>query len=729
MPINFYEKEKIFTLNTKSTTYAFGLFEDVFLVHIYWGKRINKFNSIKNILPYAERSFTTASYDLTGGVTNDTLPMEFPVYGNADLRGPAFHAEYADGSAITKLEYEGHKIYKGKKPLEGLPATYTESDDEVESIEIELKDKLTGMTVMLQYSVYNELDAITRSVRIINNGSQTIKLKKVMSANVDMQGCNYDMIHLWGAWGRERFEERRPLLHGIMEVDSKRGSSSHHHNPFVCFADKNTTENAGNAYGLSLVYSGNFVAGAEADSFDTTRAYIGINSFGFGWNLNPEQEFQSPEAVLVYSAKGIGEMSRIYHRLYRTRLCRGKWRDKERPVLVNNWEATYFDFNEEKILSIAERAKEIGIELFVLDDGWFGKRNNDNCSLGDWVVNYDKLPHGIDGLANSVNKIGLKFGLWFEPEMVSPDSDLYRSHPDWCIHVNGRDRSEGRHQYILDLTRQDVCNYIIESVNAILQSANIEYVKWDMNRNMAEIGSDLLQPEQQCEFTHRYILGLYSVLETITSKNPNILFESCSGGGGRFDPGMLYYMPQTWTSDDSDAIERLYIQHGTSIVYPLSCMGAHVSAVPNHQVGRTTPISTRGNVAMMGAFGYELDFTKLNDEDITVVKEQVTQYKEIGEVLHKGDFYRLKSPMEDKMAVWEVVSEDKQTVVVMFVNILGEANGPFVNIRLEGLEDGAVYKEEKTGEEYTGEFLQNMGIYRRRDGDFTSEYIIYKKVV
>lgn len=729
MPIIFDENKKIFMLHTPNTTYAFGLMKDNFLVHLYWGKRIDEFGEIEKILPFCGRAFSTASYGFEREYSNDTLPMEFPTYGNVDLRIPAFAAEYSDGSTVTKLDYAGHRIYCGKKKLQGLPAVYTEDECEAQSLEIELHDKLTGLCVILQYTVFTDFDAITRSVKLINNGTEKIKIKNIMSASVDMQGSDYEMLHLWGAWGKERKIERNTLLHGRMEIDSKRGSSSHHHNPFVCMVGKNTTETMGDAYGMSLVYSGNFVAGAEVDAYNTTRAYIGINPFQFGYNLESGTEFQSPEAVLVYSSNGLGEMSRTYHKLYRTRLCRGKWRDKTRPVLVNNWEATYFDFNEEKILAIAEKAKEIGIDLVVLDDGWFGKRNIDNCSLGDWYVNYDKLPCGIDGLAEKINAMGLKFGLWFEPEMVSPDSDLYRAHPDWCIHVKNRDRSEERWQLILDLSRDDVCEYIINAVNNVLDSANIEYVKWDMNRNMSEIGSALLAAENQCELCHRYILGLYRVLEEIVFSHPDILFESCSGGGGRFDPGMLYYMPQIWTSDDTDAIERLYIQYGTSIVYPASVMGAHVSAVPNHQVpNRVTPISTRGNVAMSGgAFGYEMDLSKMSEEDICAAKEQVKQYKQLSAVVQKGDMYRLLSPYEGNTTAWEFVSEDGEYVVVMYANILGEVNGAFTNIRLQGIDDKSIYTDEKTGEQFSGEFLKNMGIYRRNLTDFTSELIVYKK--
>ncbi|MEQ8196519.1 MAG: alpha-galactosidase, partial [Clostridiaceae bacterium] len=502
---------------------------------------------------------------------------------------------------------------------------------------------------------------------------------------------DYDFLHLHGAWAKERNVERRPLLNGTQSIESRRGASGHQHNPFIALLSKDATEDHGDAYGFSLVYSGNFLAQAEVDQYETTRVSIGINPFDFTWLLEQGESFQTPEAVLVYSSNGLGGMSRTYHKLYRTRLCRGKFRDKTRPVLVNNWEATYFDFNAEKIESIAKAGNELGIELFVLDDGWFGKRDNDDCSLGDWVVNSRKLPGGLADLANRVNDLGMQFGLWFEPEMVSPDSDLYRNRPDWCLHVPNRTRSEARRQLILDLSRKDVCDYIIKSLSDILSTVNISYVKWDMNRNMTEIGSELLPAEKQRETAHRYMLGLYRVMEEITSAFPNVLFESCSGGGGRFDPGMLYYMPQTWTSDDTDAVERLKIQYGTSIVYPISSMGAHVSAVPNHQVQRNTSLKMRGDVAMSGNFGYELDLTKFTDEEKNEVKEQIKQYKELRELIQFGDMYRLLSPFEGNETAWMVVSEDKTEAFVAYFKMLAEPNGPIRKVSLKGLDPDKEY--------------------------------------
>ena len=469
------------------------------------------------------------------------------------------------------------------------------------------------------------------------------------------------------------------------------------------------------------MYSGNFLAGAEVDQYETTRVFMGINPFDFSWRLQPGESFQTPEAVLVYSAEGIGGMSRTYHRLYRTRLSRGRYRDLERPILVNNWEATYFDFNAQKIEAIAETASELGIELFVLDDGWFGKRDDDRSCLGDWVVDRNKLPDGLEDLARRVNDKGLQFGLWFEPEMISPDSDLYRAHPDWCLHVPGRRRTEGRRQLILDLSRQDVRDYLYEAISGILASSPISYVKWDMNRNMTEIGSAQMDAEGQSEIAHRYMLGLYDLLERIVTAFPDVLFESCSGGGGRFDPGMLYYMPQTWTSDDTDAVERLKIQYGTSIVYPVSSMGAHVSAVPNHQLHRMTSLEMRGDVAMSGNFGYELDLTVFTDEEKEIVKDQVATYKELRGLIQTGDLYRLKSPFEGNETAWMMVSGDRQEAVVFYFRTLAEPNPALRRLRLAGLDAAAVYVMDGYEGELAGDRLMNFGIpLPQLNGDFKS---------
>ncbi len=727
--IKFYENSRIFHLQTKNTSYIFGFLKGKFLTHLYWGKALSVDELDYDMFidyPQYRRNMCAADYK-EYALSRDCLPMEYSTFGNTDQRTPAFHAVYENGSFITELEYDSHIIYDGKKGILGLPYVYTENEDEAQCLELTLKDKLTGLEITLVYSVFDELDAITRSVRIINKGTSTARLEAVLSAVVDFKSADYDFIHLPGAWARERHPERMPVITVKMLVDSARGNSSAQHNPFFALVGKNTDENSGEAYGFNLVYSGNFTAGVEVDPYNTARAFIGINPFGFNWKLQSGEEFVSPEAVLVYSDEGIGGMSRIYHKLYRTRLCRGKFRDSERYVLLNNWEATYFNFDEEKILNIAKKAKEVGVELLVLDDGWFGKRNSDNCSLGDWYVNKEKLPNGLTGLAEKINAMGMKFGLWFEPEMVSPDSDCYRAHPDWCIHSENRIRSEARNQLVLDLSRQDVCDYIYNSLFNIISTANISYIKWDYNRTMSNIGSALLDSDRQGEFFHRYILGLYSVLEKITSAFPDVLFESCSSGGARFDPGMLYYMPQTWTSDDTDALERVYIQYGTSLCYPYSCMGAHVSIVPNHQVGRITPISARGNVAMQGQFGYELDLNKLSETEIEAVKEQIKTYKRLGEVFHKGDLYRLITP-DNNYVSNEFISEDKNRIVLVNSVLRAVPNSPVYYLLLKGLDREAMYQIEGTEKVLSGAILMSSGIPYKLSNDYASKIIVLNKL-
>lgn len=537
---------------------------------------------------------------------------------------------------------------------------------------------------------------------------------------------------IWrAAGGNERNVLRRPLTMGLQAVDSKRGSSSHQHNPFMALVRKGADEDQGEVYGFSLVYSGSFLANVEVDQYRTTRVTMGLNPFDFSWLLQPGASFQTPEAVMVYSSEGLGGMSRTYHRLYRTRLARGEYRDQERPVLINNWEATYFDFNADKIESIARKGKELGIELFVLDDGWFGKRDDDNSSLGDWFVHREKLPGGLRDLAERVTGLDMRFGLWVEPEMVSEDSDLYRAHPDWCLHVPDRRRSAGRNQLILDYSRDDVCDAIIGMLSEVFTSAPITYVKWDMNRNMTEIGSALLPPERQRETAHRYMLGLYRVLETLVTAFPHILFESCSGGGGRFDPGMLHYMPQTWTSDNTDAVSRLKIQYGTSIVYPVSSIGAHVSAVPNHQVHRTTPLETRGHVAFAGNFGYELDLTAFTEEEDAVVRGQVAYYKEIRPLVQFGDFYRLLSPFEGNETAWMFVSPDRSEAFAAYYKVLAEPNAGYRSIRLKGLNPEADYRIAGLDGAVGGDELMRAGLAVPQEllfGDFQSQVWRIRKV-
>lgn len=729
MGIVFDASNRVFHLQAKETSYLVHILNEGYLAHLYWGRRLNSVN-VSNVLVLRGRSsFSPKPEPANRELSLDTLPQEYPGYGNSDMRSPAFQIQMENGSTVSVLKYKAHTISKGKPALHELPATYAEGEEEAETVALELFDEVIGLKVILYYTVFENLNVITRSVKFMNEGSQKLKLLRALSMSVDFGDDEYDFIHLHGEWGRERHMERRPLFTGTQSVESRRGASSHQHNPFIALARKDADEDHGDVYGFSLVYSGNFVAQTEVSQFKTARVSMGINPFDFSWLLNKGESFQTPETVMVYSPQGLGGMSRTYHKLYRTRLCRGQYRDQVRPVLVNNWEATYFDFNSEKLLEIAQVGKEIGIDLFVLDDGWFGKRNDDKSSLGDWFVNEEKIPEGLDGLVKKVNNLGLSFGLWFEPEMISPESNLYKAHPDWCLHVPDRSRTQGRNQLVLDFSREDVCEAITKMLADILSSAPIAYVKWDMNRSMTEIGSAQLPAERQRETGHRYILGLYKVMEAITSRFPHILFESCSGGGGRFDPGMLYYMPQTWTSDDTDAVERLKIQYGTSLVYPASTMGAHVSAVPNHQVGRITSLEMRGNVAMAGNLGYELDLTKLSEEEKDIVRKQTEFYKEIRHLVFFGEFYRLKSPFKGNETAWNFVSEDQTEVYAAYFAVLAVAAGPLARIKLKGLNPQMKYQLAGTEEVFDGAELMYAGLaIPRLKGDFQSLVWRFKAV-
>ena len=728
MPILYNKDKNIFHIKASKTSYILQILESGHISHLYWGRKLNT-EKIDYVIRKRDWGSFLANTDNISEFMLEAIPQEYPGYGATDLRSPAVEIQFEDGTTATDFRYKTHNIYKGKNKLNGLPATYAENNDEATTLEITLKDTLKDIEIILSYTVFEKFNSITRNVKIINTESEDVKILRVLSANVDFKDDKFDMIQLSGSWARERHFIRQPLRNGSQSIESRRGASSHGQNPFIALARKDTTENNGDIYGFSFVYSGNFLANVEVDMFSNARAQIGINPFDFTWLLKEGETFQAPEAVLVYSSEGITGMSHIYHNLYGKRLARGEYRDKIRPILINNWEATYFDFNEINIKKIAKEASNLGMELFVLDDGWFGERNNDDCSLGDWFVNENKLKGGLKKLATEINDIGLQFGLWFEPEMVCPISELYKKHPDWCLHIPGRTRSEARKQLILDLSREDVCDYIIKSICDVLSSAPISYVKWDMNRNMTEIGSLSLPAERQREVAHRYMLGLYRVMEEITSRFPNILFESCSGGGGRFDPGMLYYMPQTWTSDNTDAIERLKIQYGTSLVYPNVSMGCHVSAIPNHQVDRMTPLNTRGIVAMSGNFGYELDITKLSDEEKEIIKEQVKEYKEIRETIQFGDYYRLSNPFEDNDVAWMFLSKDKDEVIVSFVRQSAVPHPKFVSIQLVGLDEDSSY--EIVGEDTIigGDELMYVGLnVPKLTGDYAAKMWILRKV-
>jgi len=720
MGIRYHAPSRTLHLQAKDTSYVMQIIKDGYLAHLYWGKKIRAEEPAYRI-PFKDRSFSANPDPGDRTFSLDVLPQEYPAYGRTDLRSPAYHIQLENGSTITDLRYVSHRIFRGKPKLDGLPATYVEADDEAETLEVELADSLIGLRVILSYTAYEDRNVITRSVRFVNEGNQDLKLLRALSMSIDFPDAEFNMLQLSGAHCRERHIVKRPLTVGTQSIESRRGASSHQQNPFLALLREGADEDQGEVFGFSLVYSGNFLAQIEVDQYETARVSMGIHPFDFFWLLKPGESFQTPEVVLVYSSEGLNGMSQTYHKLYRSRLCRGVYRDKVRPILVNNWEATYFDFDADKIEEIARTGQELGIELFVLDDGWFGRRDDDTSSLGDWFVNRRKLPGGLEDLAERIRKLGMEFGLWVEPEMVSPDSDLYRKHPDWCLHVPDRSRSEGRNQLILDFSRQDVCDAVIQMISDILSSAPITYVKWDMNRHMTEIGSAALPPERQRETAHRYMLGLYRVMEELTSSFPHVLFESCSGGGGRFDPGILYYMPQTWTSDNTDAVERLRIQYGTSMVYPPITMGAHVSAVPNHQVHRVTSLQMRGDVAMAGNFGYEMDLTKLTEEEKKLVKQQVALYKEIRPLIQFGDFYRLKNPFEGNEAAWMFVSEDRREAIVFYYRVLAEANAPLRRLRLKGLDPERDYILLGDGQTYGGDELMHLGLaVPDLTGDFQS---------
>jgi len=729
MPIQYDKETRLFHLSNDRISYVLQLVETGVPAHVYWGRRVRD-GQLPELLRRVERnSFSPNPYPEDRSLSYDTLPQEYPAYGASDFRHPAYQVQLPNGSTITEAVYRAHRIYAGKPQLQGLPATYVESDDEAHTLELELFDETAGLAITLLYTIFEGHDAVTRSVRIANEGQSELKLLCALSMGVDFRTSDYDMVHLAGTWANERQVQRRRLTPGLQSIGSSRGSSSHNHNPFVALVRDGADEDHGDVYGFSFVYSGSFVAQVEVEQYGTARVTMGINPFDFSWLLEPGETFQTPEAVMVYSAEGLGGMSRTFHRLYRTRLCRGEFRDKSRPILVNNWEATYFDFNADKIEAIAKAGSELGIELFVLDDGWFGRRNDDTSSLGDWVVDRAKLPGGLEELVNRVRSLDMQFGLWFEPEMVSPDSDLYRQHPDWCLHVPDRRRSEGRGQLILDFSRTEVADAVLGMVSDILRSAPITYVKWDMNRNMSEIGSAALPPQRQRETAHRYMLGLYRVLEQLTAEFPHILFESCSGGGGRFDPGMLHYMPQTWTSDNTDAVSRLKIQYGTSLVYPISAMGAHVSEIPNHQVHRNASLEMRGLVAMSGNFGYELDLTKFTEQEKTIVRAQVEQYKALRPLTQFGDFYRLLSPFEGNEAAWMFVAEDGSEAAVFFFRVLAVPNPPLSWLRLKGLLPEADYALVGEDRVFGGDHLMYAGLQvPQLRGDYQGHMWHFKRV-
>lgn len=709
------EESREFHLQNSNSSYIFNVLKNGSLGHLYYGKKIKHRDSFSHFFKAPKEGVGIIAHIKDDSAFSlEYYKQEYPSYGNTDFRKPAIKILQENGSRITGFKYNSYKVLKGKPLLKGLPSSYVENEHEASTLEIKLVDEVISCNLYLTYTVYEGRSVITRNARVENFGSEKLVIENLMSMSIDFPDYDFDMIHLSGAWGRERAIKERSLEKGCQYIDSTRGASSSHQNPFVALKRKDTTEHSGEIYGFSLVYSGNFLAHIEVDHFDATRITMGINPFDFTWELDGGQEFQTPEVIMVYSNNGINEMSKTFHKLLKERVARGSWRDKERPVLINNWEATYFYFNEEKLVEIAKAAAPLGFELFVLDDGWFGYRNGDNSSLGDWFVDKNKLPNGLKGLSDKIKQEGMKLGLWFEPEMISEDSELFRAHPDWILGIDNRNLSLGRNQYVLDLSRKEVRNYIIEIVSERLTEGNISYVKWDMNRNMTEI--------PQKDTAHKYILGLYEILEEITKRFPHVLFESCASGGGRFDTGMLYYMPQTWASDNTDACERLKIQYGTSIVYPISSIGAHVSDVPNHQTARITSLDMRNKVAFFGSFGYELDITKFSEEMKVEVKKNIEFYKENRKLLQFGNFIRLHSPFEENRVSWMSVASDKSEAIIGYYEIFSETNPSYnKKIILKGLDEDILYSVNGEYEAY-GDELMNVGIvFEQPDRYFSYE--------
>ncbi len=710
MNIVYHESTGTFHLYNDRISYIMTILRNGHLGQLYFGKQIRDKEDFSYFLEMSERPMSSCIYENDRSFSLEHIRQEYPVFGTTDYRQPAVEVRQENGSRISDFCYKGHVITDGKPVLAGLPATYTEADGEAKTLIVMLEDAVTGVQVELYYTIFARGGVLARSVRISNGGAQAVRLSRAMSLCLDLPDREYVWQQLSGCWARECHIRTRNLEPGITAIGSMRGNSSHEHNPFVVLRRPNADERQGEVIGISLVYSGNFRLQAEVDAHDTLRLLAGIDPETFEWKLESGESFQTPEAVMVYTDRGLNHMSQTFHKLYQRRLARGYWRDRVRPILNNNWEATYFDFTEERLVEIASKAKECGVELFVLDDGWFGARSSDRAGLGDWQANRDRLPNGITGLAERIEAMGMRFGLWFEPEMTNKDSDFYRAHPDWILATPERSQSHGRYQHVLDFSRKEVVDAIYEQMAAILREAKISYIKWDMNRSITECYSAGWPAERQGEIYHRYILGVYDLYDRLTTEFPQVLFESCSSGGGRFDPGMLYYAPQGWVSDDSDAVERLKIQYGTSLCYPVSSMGTHVSVAPNHQVFRDTPLHTRANVAYFGTFGYELDLNKLSGEENEEVKEQIAFMKKYRQVLQYGTFYRLKSPFEGNETVWMAVSEDQKTALVGWYRVLNCVNGSYTRVRLEGLNPSYCYRNVYSGTCHFGDELMRAGL-------------------
>lgn len=719
------EEQQVFHLQNKYFSYIFRVMEETgILEQLYVGSPIPE---LEDYELFIEREIRPGNNLVEGSLLTslETIKQEMPVFGTTDFRYPAIDLESEAGDHVFQFTYQGYSIRDGKEVLEGLPGSFADAPD-AQVLTIHLKDRYEELYLDLRYTVFQDLAVLTRQQQIRNQSGQNFNLHQLASLSLDLSNENYEWLHLDGAWAKEAHLKRDKIHTGVQQISSTRGASSHMHNPFLAVCEPTTTETRGQAFGFCLLYSGNFLAQIERDNFDVLRIQLGINPFQFKWKLEDGESFDSPEAVMVYRQDGLNAMSQTFHQFFQKHLVRSSWRDTKRPVLLNNWEATYFDFDEEKLLEIAREAKNLGVELLVLDDGWFGDRNRDEGSLGNWVVNRKKLPGGLEKLSKTLHDEGLLFGLWFEPEMVSKDTPLYQEHPDWIIGQGQKNISHGRNQYILDFGNPQVVEEIFGQMDQILSQVEIDYIKLDMNRYISEAFSNHLPADRQGEVCHRYILGVYRLYEKLIQKYPHILIESCAGGGARFDGGMLYYSPQIWASDDTDAIERIQIQSGLSMLYPLATMGSHVSAVPNHQVARITSLEMRKNVALFGSFGYELDPTKLEPEEKEQIKLDIKEYQSYQNLIYTGNFYRLETGDSNRKA-WMVVSQDQKEALVAHYQILAEPNPNYKRLKLQGLlADGKYHVSEKRVDQVrTGADLEAIGLllnqnYIGRQNDFWS---------
>ena len=708
MGIVYSKADRTFTIQTKNTTYQMQVDPYGFLLHLYYGKKTDG-SCMDYLLTYYDRGFSGNPFDAGDDRTYsmDALPQEYPSYGTGDYRSTALIVENADGSTACDLRYRSHHIFNGKYKIPGLPAVYAD-ETESQTLEIVMEDAVTGVEVTLQYGVLPDYDVITRSEKIVYRGEGKICIRKAQSACLDFVQGKYDLLTFYGRHAMERTMQREPVTHGSHVIGSVRGTSSHQYNPMMILADEKTTDQYGNCYAMSFVYSGNFKGETLKDQFGQTRALMGLQDEMFSYPLAEGETFYTPEVLLTFSGSGMNLLSQSLHRCIRQHICRGKYKESVRPVLVNSWEASYFDFDGDTLYELAKEAKHAGIDMLVLDDGWFGERENDQKALGDWQDNLGKLPDGLGGLSAKIHAMGLKFGIWVEPEMISEDSDLYREHPDWALTIPGRNPVHARNQLVLDFSRKEVVDHIFDQICKVLDQGNIEYVKWDMNRSLMDVFSR--GTEDQGRVMYDYVLGLYDFLERIVTRYPDLLIEGCSGGGGRFDAGMMYYTPQIWCSDNTDALDRLQIQYGTSFGYPVSAVGSHVSAVPNHQTGRITSLHTRGVVAMAGTFGYELNLGKLSEEEKQEIRLQVEEYRKFAPLIQTGLYYRLSDPAREEYAAWAFVSEDQKEVLLNVV--LQEIHGNMtVNyVKLQGLKCSAIYRDTETGKSYNGAALMEAGI-------------------